>query len=97
VKNAADYLTSDPGGAIAQGDAVGQIVPDDGDVPFLIRIGGINQLSPQAMEIFTSNETAGRAVPYGYSYSSKSKSEEHCRRKMTDVHRSLDAFLLWWE
>ncbi|KAK3709518.1 hypothetical protein LTR37_010891 [Vermiconidia calcicola] len=69
VRSAADYLTLDPDGITARGDVVGEVVPDSGDTPFLIRISGINHLSPQSAEIFTSNRTAGRAVPYGYSYS----------------------------
>jgi len=71
VKAAADYLTLDPDGVTARGAFVGEIVPDDGDVPFLLRIGGINQLSPQAAAIFTFPTAEGRAVPYGYSYSSR--------------------------
>ena len=71
VQHAGDYLTADPIDGIARPACVGEIVPDDGDSPFLFRITGIDTASPQAVGIFTKPEAQARAVPYGYSYSSE--------------------------
>ncbi|KAI6860275.1 hypothetical protein KC343_g403 [Hortaea werneckii] len=70
VRNAGDYLTADPGNdGIARPACVGEVVPDNGGTPFLFRINGIDHASELATEIFNSNKSEGRSVPYGYSYS----------------------------
>ncbi|KAI7493324.1 hypothetical protein KC367_g8641 [Hortaea werneckii] len=70
IRNAGDYLTADPGNdGIARPACVGEVVPDNGDTPFLFRINGIDHASELATEIFNSNKSEGRSVPYGYSYS----------------------------
>lgn len=75
VRHAGDYLTQDPttsaGPGLARPACIGEIVPDDDDTPFLFRISGIDTASQQATAIFLDPSAQGRAVPYGYSYSSK--------------------------
>lgn len=81
VRNAGDYLTADPGtDGIARPACVGEIVPDNGDSPFLFRIGGIDQASVEAAQIFNANKSEGRSVPYGFSYSGKLKPGNRSQR-----------------
>jgi hypothetical protein len=69
VKYAGDYLTQDPSDGVARPACVGAIYPDNGDSPFLFRIGGIDHASLKAVEIFTSDQDLNLSIPYGYSYS----------------------------
>lgn len=70
VKYASNFLTSDPGSdGISRPGMAGEIHPDNGETPFLMRIGGIEYISSQGFQIITSNASTGISVPYGYSYS----------------------------
>jgi len=69
VKYAGDYLTQDPSDGVARPACVGAVYPDDGDTPFLFRIGGVDHASAKAVEIFTSDQNLNLSIPYGYSYS----------------------------
>jgi hypothetical protein len=80
VQDANDYLTSDPGNdGIARPNCMITIVPDDGDTPFLLEIGGVDISSAASQAIFNSNVSLGRAVPYGSTYSSKFTGDKHKR------------------
>ena len=69
IEYAANYLTQDPFDGIARPACVMTVVPENGDSRFLMRISGIDSASPQAGKIFTTNESLGVSIPYGYSYS----------------------------
>lgn len=75
VKYASNFLTSDPGSdGVSHPAFAGEIYPENGDTPFLMRIGGIERISQQEIEIITSNTSTGLSVPYGYAYSGRSVS-----------------------
>lgn len=76
VKYAGDYLAQDPVDGIARPACVGGIYPDNGDTPFLFRISGIDHASAAAVDIFTSSQNLNLSIPYGYSYSGKSREQD---------------------
>lgn len=79
VKYASNFLTSDPGyDDVSRPGMTGAVYPDNGDIPFLIRIGGIERISQQEVEIITSNTSTGLSVPYGYAYSGEPSSYRAC-------------------
>ncbi|EMC97460.1 hypothetical protein BAUCODRAFT_453035 [Baudoinia panamericana UAMH 10762] len=69
IKYAEDYLTADPLDGVAHPACIMTVFPDNGDTPFLMKIGGIQYPNPSLDGIFSSNTSNTEAIPYGYVYS----------------------------